>query len=124
MVTIVFVEVPSEPRDVRIVSEPDPTSVNLSWVNPARLGRPLFSVFRVTASADNLNDIVLNYTAINNGISEFVNNVTLSGLTPNTEYTVRVRSVSIHSVLQSLVSSPSAPVQFNTTSTPTSNETG
>ena len=109
-----FTDPPSGPRSVIIVGDTGSTTVNISWTNPVNLGLPLLTMFQVTLGQNN---IELNYVATNNTSIEFINTVRIEGLQPNSQYTVIVRAVSVHSVLGTLFSNPSTPVTFNTIST-------
>ena len=99
-----------------IEGDPDPTAVNVSWTNPLNIGTPPFIMFQLTLwSINGMSDrLVINYTATNNTDTEFSNSLTLTELNPNSQYSLTVRAVSVY---QSLVSDPSIPVQFNTSST-------
>ena len=64
-----------------------------------------------------LSTIMINYTATNSTDPTFINSVMITGLYPNTQYSVRVRAYSIHNILGRLSSNSSTVVIFNTTST-------
>lgn len=62
---------------------------------------------------DGGNILIVNYTAPNNINNEFMNRLTVTGLDPNTEYSLVIHTVS---PFQSMLSDPSTPVMFNTSS--------
>ena len=113
------IDPPSQPREVSIIGDPGSTTVNLTWRNPAVLGTSPLSLFRVTLDplTNGLSTIMINYTATNSTDPTFINSVMITGLYPNTQYSVRVRAYSVHNVVGRLASNSSTVVIFNTTST-------
>ena len=110
---------PSQPREVSVIGDPGSTTVNLRWRNPAVLGTSPLSLFTVMLDplTNGLSTIMINYTATNSTDPTFINSVMITGLYPNTQYSVRVKAYSTHNVLGRLSSNSSTVVIFNTTST-------
>lgn len=106
-----ILDTPSKPRDVKINGDPLPTAVNISWRHPASFGTfTHLDLFQLTLSTTVNTSQPINYT-------NETHSVDITGLSPNTPYTVSIRGLAYHLVLGTVFGNSSHPVHFNTTPT-------
>ena len=79
------------------------SAVVLRWLNPINSGVPAFVRFSIELTSTS-KDIARSTAAVNNVDSSFSNTLTVTGLEPNTNYTVSIRAVSTHSAVGELQS--------------------
>ena len=79
------------------------SAVVLIWLNPVNNGVPAFDRFSIKlATASKI--ITMSVHAVNNSDPSYTNTLTVTGLEPNTNYTVSIRAVSSHSAVSELTS--------------------
>ena len=77
------------------------SAVVLRWLNPINSGVPAFVRFSIElTSTSKIRSMSVN--AVNNIESSYTNTLTVTGLEPNTNYTVSIRAVSTHSAVGEL----------------------
>ena len=76
----------------------------LRWLNPINSGVPAFVRFLIelTSTSKIISMSIIN--AVNNTDPSYSNTLTVTGLEPNTNYTVRISAVSSHSAVNELTS--------------------
>ena len=77
------------------------SAVVLRWLNPVNSGVPAFDRFTIEL-ATALKSITMSVNAMNNTDPSYTNTLTVTGLEPNTNYTVSIRAVSSHSAISEL----------------------
>ena len=77
------------------------SAVVLSWLNPINSGVPAFVRFLIELTTTS-KTITMSANAVNNIEPSYTNTLTVTGLEPNTNYTVSIRAVSTHSAVVSL----------------------
>ena len=93
---------PGSPQSVSVISVTS-SSVVLRWLNPLSVGQPAFVRFSIELATIS-KVILMSANAVNNTNSSFINTLTMSGLDPNTNYTLCIRTVSTHPAVGELVS--------------------
>ena len=74
------------------------SAVVLRWLNPINSGVPTFDRFSIKfTTASRILSMSVN--AVNNTDPSYTNTLTVTGLEPNTDYTVSIRAVSSHSAV-------------------------
>ena len=103
---IIIIEAPSSPRNVTVMAI-GAEYVNISWINPVNSGTPTYNQYRIVA--------VSSVNTINVTIEANVNILfTVTGLKPNTSYSISIRALSTVDQLGLLMSEPSDTVTFTT----------
>ena len=79
------------------------SAVVLRWINPINNGVPAFDRFLIELTSSS-KIISMSVNAVNNTDPSYTNTLTVTGLEPNTNYTVSIRAVSSHSAVGELKS--------------------
>ena len=77
------------------------SAVVLRWLNPINSGVPAFVRFLIELTTAS-KTITISANAANNIEPSYTNTLTVTGLEPNTNYTVSIRAVSTHSAVGEL----------------------
>ena len=77
------------------------SAVVLRWLNPINSGVPAFVRFLIELTTAS-KTITMSPNAVNNIEPSYTNTLTVTGLEPNTNYTVSIRAVSTHSAVGEL----------------------
>ena len=76
--------------------------VVLRWLNPINSGVPAFVRFLIELTTASKIITTMSANAVNNIEPSYTNTLTVTGLEPNTNYTVSIRAVSTHSAVGEL----------------------
>ena len=93
---------PSMPQSLTVINSTS-SAVVLRWLNPINTGVPAFARFSIELASTS-NTITMSVNAVNNIEPSYTNTLTVTGLEPNTNYTVSIRAVSTHSAVGELTS--------------------
>ena len=93
---------PGSPRSVSVTNV-TLNSVILRWLNPVSVGVPTFVRFSIELATTSVT-LLMSANAVNSINSSFTNTLTVTGLDPNTNYTISIRTVSTHPAVGDLVS--------------------
>ena len=74
------------------------SAVVLRWLNPINSGVPAFDRFSIELTTTS-KILSMSVNAVNNTDPSYTNTLTVTGLEPNTNYTVSIRAVSSHSAV-------------------------
>lgn len=74
------------------------SAVVLRWLNPINSGVPAFDRFSIELTTTS-RILSMSVNAVNNTDPSYTNTLTVTGLEPNTNYTVSIRAVSSHSAV-------------------------
>ena len=74
------------------------SAVVLRWLNPINSGVPAFVRFSIELTSTS-KILSMSVNAVNNTDPSYTNTLTVTGLEPNTNYTVSIRAVSSHSAV-------------------------
>ena len=77
------------------------SAVVLRWLNPINSGVPALVRFLIELTTTS-KTITVSANAVNNIEPSYTNTLTVTGLEPNTNYTVSIRAVSTHSAVGEL----------------------
>ena len=78
------------------------SAVVLRWLNPINSGVPAFARFLIELTTASKTITTMSANAVSNIEPSYTNTLTVTGLEPNTNYTVSIRAVSTHSAVGEL----------------------
>ena len=90
------------PQSLTVINITSSTVV-LRWLNPINNGVPAFDRFLIELTSTS-KIISMSVNAVNNTDPSYSNTLTVTGLEPNTNYTVSISAVSSHSAVNELTS--------------------